>query len=186
MKRTIACLALLALAAPLQAAEVKGQRFAETVRAGDVELALCSASLLRWKWVLDVYVAALYVDDCDRLPARPTGAPRRLEIAYLRGFEAQQFVDAAEKVLERTFDDATLAPLRERIDRMGAAYRAVSAGDRYALTYRPGVGTELALNGEPLVVVPGEDFADAYLAIWLGPDPADGGLRDRLLGGSRP
>ena len=64
---------------------------------------------------------------------------------------------------------------------MHAAYRGVEAGDRYALTYRPGAGTELALNGEPLVSVEGADFAAAYFAIWLGPAPADERLKRDLL-----
>ncbi len=54
-------------------------------------------------------------------------------------------------------------------------------GDRYSLTYLPGEGTELAKNGVPLALVPGEDFARAYFGIWLGEDPLDRDLRDQLL-----
>ena len=43
------------------------------------------------------------------------------------------------------------------------------------------MGTELALNGERLALAPVADFAAAYFAIWLGPQPADEGLRDDLL-----
>jgi chalcone isomerase-like protein len=58
----------------------------------------------------------------------------------------------------------------------------VSPGDRYALTYVPDVGTELRLNEESLATIPGEDFAEAYFGIWLGDQPLDEGLRDKLLG----
>ena len=68
--------------------------------------------------------------------------------------------------------------LRGKID---ALYQDVEPGDRYALTYVPGAGTELAKNGEPLGVIPGADFASAYFAIWLGDDPIDASLRDQLL-----
>jgi hypothetical protein len=175
--------AAIALApAPARASQVvEGVRFEGRVGEGERALELCSAGLLRWNWVLKVYVAALYRDDCSQ-PLPSLGAsPKRLEISYLRGFSAEQFAKAANAILERTFSSEALAPLRERIERMNAAYRPVEEGDRYALTYRPGVGTELALNGEPLVTVEGAEFAAAYFAIWLGPDPADEGLKRELL-----
>ncbi|MBK9111219.1 MAG: chalcone isomerase family protein [Nitrospira sp.] len=53
-------------------------------------------------------------------------------------------------------------------------------GDRYGLTYLPGVGTELALNGERKGIVEGADFAAAYFAIWLGPDPINEALKEGL------
>jgi hypothetical protein len=179
-----AALAALCLApAPATASTVvEGVRFERSVGEGASALDLCSAELLRWKYVFKVYVAALYVDDCGALPeAIDRDVPRRLELSYLRGFSAEQFAKAADTVLRRTHDEQALAPLKSRIERLHAAYRSVSEGDRYALTYRPGQGTELALNGERLVLVEGADFADAYFDIWLGPDPADEGLRDRLL-----
>lgn len=184
MRRAVAVAALalaIGLPTPAHAAEIEGEAFSERIAAGPQPLELCSASLLRWKRLLKVYVAALYLDECEVLPARPSDAPQRLELAYLRGFDGPQFAKAAETVLERSFDADVLAPLRERIADLHAAYRDVDAGDRYTLTYLPGTGTELALNGKPLIIVPGADFAAAYFAIWLGPEPADVGLRDRLL-----
>ena len=61
-------------------------------------------------------------------------------------------------------------------------YVDVKPGDRYALTYVPGVGTELAFNGKPRGVIEGADFAAAYFAIWLGPQPLDNSLKEKLLG----
>lgn len=174
-------LAMLCAAPPAAAVEVAGERFEERVDSGDASLDLCSAHLFRWKRIIKAYVAALYLGDCTTLPERPPATAQRLELAYQRGFSAPQFAEAADTVLQRSFEPRVLAPLRERIARLHAAYRPVVAGDRYTLTWRPGVGTELALNGKPLVVVPGADFAAAYFAIWLGSDPADAGLRDRLL-----
>lgn len=181
MKVLVTIVVGLWLAFPVAAREVSGQRFEERIEAGTKTLTLCNASLLEWKGFLDVYVMALYLDDCGRLPGRPTAGARRLEIAYKRGFDGPQFADAAEKILKRSFDEAALAPLRARIDTLHAAYRRVEPGDRYTLTYVPDVGTELAWNGTALVTVPGADFADAYFDIWLGPKPADEDLRDRLL-----
>ena len=62
-------------------------------------------------------------------------------------------------------------------------YRDVEEGDRYRLTYSPGVGTTVALNGEPLGTIPGADFAADYFGIWLGEEPLDRSFRDQVLGG---
>ncbi len=186
VRALLAAFVALAALSPARAAEVKGQVFEERASVDGTSLELCAVSLLRWKWVLDVYVMGLYLESCDDLPKKPQGeTARRLEIAYLRGFSGPQFADAADQVLERTFDAKTLEPLRERIAKLHAAYQAVEKGDRYALTFTPGRGTELAKNGKALAAVPGADFADVYFDIWLGDDPADGGLRDRLLRGER-
>jgi hypothetical protein len=61
----------------------------------------------------------------------------------------------------------------------------VKPGDRYALTYVPGVGTELALNGTTLGTVEGADFAAAVFAIWLGPQAIDESLKTQLHTGFR-
>jgi hypothetical protein len=62
-----------------------------------------------------------------------------------------------------------------------AVHSGGQPGDRYALTYLPGVGTELSLNGRPLGTIPGEDFAAALFSIWLGPHPLDDDLKRTLL-----
>ena len=72
--------------------------------------------------------------------------------------------------------------LRERIDYHNSLYVDVEPGDRYAITYVPGVGTELSLNGEALGVIEGEDFAAALFALWLGDKPLDKRFRANLLG----
>jgi hypothetical protein len=72
--------------------------------------------------------------------------------------------------------------LRQRLEQISAAFRDVKAGDRYALTYHPATGTELALNGKPLVAIQGADFAEAYFSIWLGKHPIDKDLKKRLFG----
>jgi hypothetical protein len=60
-------------------------------------------------------------------------------------------------------------------------YEDIEPGDRYALTYLPGVGTELARNGRRLGVIEGADFSSALFAIWLGERALDDSLRRQLL-----
>jgi len=164
------------------AAEIEGVRFADQVRSRDVTLQLRCVGLLRYKLVIKAYVAALYLGggtDTDDVFA---DVPKRLELNYFWAIKGADFGKAGDEVLKRNVDEQTFTALRPRLERINGWYRDVKPGDRYSLTYLPGVGTQLALNGAEVGVIDGADFAKAYFRIWLGDDPIDGRFRDQLLG----
>jgi len=159
--------------------------FAEELQHGGERFVIAGAGLLRWRWVVKVYAASYYFG--EGVKADPAGdVPQRLEIEYFVGLDGPDFGKAAEKLLADAYPEEVLAPLRERLDTLARAYVDVKPGDRYALTYQPGRGTELTLNGRSLAVVPGADFARVYLSMWTGRKPIDPGLRDAILGKDRP
>ncbi len=175
----------LGSAVPAAAAVESGVRFEEQAvledAPGDTALELCATGLLRYRVVFKGYAAALYRDDCKAPEGVLSDAPRRLELSYFWAIDGDKFGEAAETLLRRNLDPAAFAALEERMNRLHASYRSVEPGDRYALTYVPGLGTELALNGRMLTRIEGEDFARAYFGIWLGRNPIDEKLRDALL-----
>lgn len=163
------------------AVEIEGVAFASRVDAGSVELELSCVGLLKYMYVLKGYVAALYID-----PEAPSAdvlgdVPKRLEISYFWDIEGSAIGEAGDELVERNVDAATLARIRPQLDRIRGLYEDVHPGDRYALTYVPGRGTELALNGVVKGVIEGSDFARAYFAIWLGDRPMDASLKKQLL-----
>ncbi len=163
------------------AAEIEGVAFAESYQAGSAKLTLNGVGLAKFLRTINVYAGALYLAAGTKVDQVLDDVPKRLELSYFRSVEAKDITRASEKNLADNVPQATIAALRPRIDRMHRAYENVKAGDRYALTYIPGVGTELALNGQPKVVVEGADFAAAYFSIWLGPDPINQPLKEGLL-----
>jgi hypothetical protein len=78
-------------------------------------------------------------------------------------------------------DAPTLDRLLSSIDQLNKFYTDVQPGDGYALTYVPGVETELALNGEPRGLIEGAEFSAVLFAIWIGRQPVDESLRKQLL-----
>ena len=164
-----------------EAAEIEGVRFADTYVDEGVALSLHCTGLLRHKIVFKGYVAALYLGSGVRRDDVLSDVPKRLEISYFWHIAGHHFGRAGEEVLGRNVGTSTLALLAPRLERIGALYEDVRPGDRYALTYVPGRGTELALNGRRLGVIEGPDFAAAYFSIWLGADPLDRPLRKQLL-----
>jgi hypothetical protein len=131
---------------------------------------------------IKVYVAAFYVEDDVPSGEVLSDVPKRLEIHYFHGITAEDFVRSTDLFISRNVSENELPQLRDRIDRLNSMYEDVKEGDRYALTYVPGRGTELALNGEVKGSLPGPDFAAAVFSIWLGKDPVDGSLKRQLMG----
>jgi hypothetical protein len=183
--RLLAIPPLIVALQPSFAATIEGVEFPEVYRAGDVEMKLNCTGLLRYMTIFKGYVAALYLGAGARPEDVLADVPKRLELSYFWAIEGKEFGPAGEKILANNIDAAKMAALRPSLDRINALYRDVKPGDRYSLTYLPGRGTELALNGEPLGLIAGSDFASAYFSIWLGPKPLDAALKAQLLSCTR-
>jgi hypothetical protein len=169
---------------PAVAAEIEGVQFAERVNVGDAELELRGTGLLRYRVIFKGYVAAFYLGKAsgETTASDVLGdVPRRLEIEYFWPIPAEKFAEVTDYGISRNIDPATLESLRERIEEFSALYEDIEPGDRYVLTYVPGIGTELARNGRTLGVVEGADFSASLFAIWLGDQPLDDSLREQLL-----
>ena len=171
------------LPSPSHALTVENVTFADSTAIGSKSVPLRNAALLRYLKFIKAYVAALYLPEGVKAEEVLSDVPKRLEINYLVSIKGPDFGKGAAPTLERNQTPAELAKLQSRIDRINATYKDVKPGDRYALTYLPGRGTELALNGTPLTVIEGADFATAYFGIWLGRDSIDDKLKRDLLKG---
>lgn len=190
---TLALLAALLVSPPDAAAElvtganaarevvINGAKFAPQSRSASTPLALCGTALLRYKMLIKAYAAALYLDPTCPAARVLDDIPKRLEIEYFWAISAADFAAATERGIAANVSAETLETLRPGIAQINALYRDVRPGDRYALSYTPGRGTELALNGDSLGMVPGADFAAAMFGIWLGDRPLDNSFKIDLL-----
>jgi hypothetical protein len=166
----------------VQGAEIEGVTFDDSVVTNDTLLTLRGTGLFRYLGFIKAYVGALYVADGTPTEEVLADAAKRLEVEYFHAIEGEDFGPATDKVIARNVDAQTLATLRPRIDQHNALYEDVQPGDRYSLTYIPGRGTELALNGEPKGLIEGADFAAAIYAMWLGQQPMNESFKKQLLG----
>lgn len=177
------CLALLLAAPAADALPVveHGARFERTQRTEAGRLRLAGTGVATYRVLFTVYAAALYVP-----PGTPSSqvldddTPRQLAIQYFYDISRDDLVRAANTVLSRQLDQSAREALAPAIRRFHALYKPVTEGDRYTMTYRPGHGTRLALNGRPLGSVPGAAFARAYFGIWLADGALSASLRSDL------
>jgi hypothetical protein len=161
---------------------VEGVVFPAVYESRGQRLELKGAGLFRYMVFVKAYVGALYSVAGTRPEQILADRAKRLEVQYFHPISGADFGPVATRAISRNVDAAVLARIRPQIDRHNALYRDVKPGDRYALTYIPGWGTELALNGEPLGVIPGAEFAAALFSIWLGPQPLSTDFKQALLG----
>ena len=158
-----------------------GTLFSATYEGEGQALLLNGQGVLRYKRIIPVYDAALYLP--ADTPAQGALGPvmKRLVVVYRVGTQAKRFADAGDVVLSRSYSQDDLGALQGRLDRINALYPDPEKGDRCAITFVPGKGTELSSNGASLGWIEGDDFAEAYFSIWLGEKPASNALRDDLL-----
>ncbi|WP_420998432.1 chalcone isomerase family protein [Cupriavidus sp. 30B13] len=175
-------------AAPARAGEIEGMRIDDATRVGGKELQL-NGTGLRSVFVIKGYVAALYLPEKARNATVVLGAPgpKRLQIRPLREVDADSFIKALDEGIRENHSEMQVQRLSGRLfqlhrtmEQMGTARK----GDVIDFDFSPDGGTVVAINGTPRgKPIPGEDFYQAVLRIFLGDHPVDRNLKRGLLGG---
>lgn len=174
---------LTAVSASALAGVLAGITMPETATVGDTTLALNGMGL-RKKLMIKVYVGALY------LPARSrdvstilaTDAPMRMVMHFLyKEVEAAKVTEAWTEGFANN-SPADAAALQPALERFNSWWPTMRSGDEAVMTYVPGAGTTLEINGKAIGTIEGRPFARALLAVWLGDEPPDKGLRAGILG----
>ena len=166
---------------PAGAAEVEGIYYDESYMADNQKLSLIGVGLLRY-WGFKAYTGAFYLEEGAPVNDALADTAKRIELEYFRSIKGKDFGPATNKSIAKNVDSDTFERLRSRIDYHNSLYEDVKPGDRYSLTYVPGKGTELSLNGESKGIIEGPDFAAAVFSIWLGPEPISKSFKQQILG----
>ncbi len=155
-----------------------GVTFAREVNADGVALTLSGVGVLKYRGLIKVYVAALYV---DMTAENFDQAAKRLDVKYLVNAKAKRFNDAGERILRADLGEEGYEDIAERFTAFSKLYPDSRKGDRCFVFWKPGSSIELTYNGVRKGDAPGDEFAKNYFDIWLGQAPASAKLRDTLL-----
>jgi hypothetical protein len=130
-----------------------------------------------------VYVAGLHVEHASADAAAILSADevRSMRLHLVRKVGGARMAEAIVEGFERN-SRADMPRPRERLAQFVAMLPDVAAGDEIVLTCVPGTGTLVIVRGALRGTIPGRDFADALLAVWLGADPVQAELKRALLG----
>ncbi|CAD5374940.1 Chalcone_isomerase domain-containing protein [Rubrivivax sp. A210] len=195
MKSRILLLATLMAAtsasAQPQPIELAGVRHPPTMTVGGKDLLLNGAGI-RYKFVVKVYTAGLYLGARASTPAAVLASPgpRRLHVTMLRAIDANELGRLFTRGLQDNApkeEFSRLIPGTLRMSEIFSARKKLAAGDSFSVDWLPGAGTVILVNGQPQgEPVKEPEFYNALLRIWLGASPADWLLKDALLGRAAP
>lgn len=177
-----AALAMLAL--PANAGERGGVAMPDSMQVAGKKLVLNGMGVREATWLnIDVYVAGLYLERVTRNPQEILARDdiKMIHMAFVRDVGRGDVVSAYRDGFKNNAREM-LPALQSRIDRFVGWLPGFKDGGVMTLTYVPGRGTHVAINGKSVGSIEGADFGRALFSIWLGPKPPNGGLKKGLLG----
>jgi hypothetical protein len=166
----------------VSAARAENVFFPDRYTENDIDLKIRGTGILRYMVFIKAYAGGLYLPEEVSSEDALSEVPKRLEVEYFHAIKGEEFGPATRKLIARNVDPLTFQRLESKIELHSRMYKDVNPGDRYSLTYIPGIGTELALNGEPKGTIEGSEFAAALFSIWLGNKPMDKTFKKQILG----
>ncbi len=134
---------------------------------------------------VNFYVAALYVAKTSSDPNALLGsnAPSELILQFVRNVGAEDLRKGWSEGFEKNAKDQ-LPALKERIAELNGWMADVKSGERLTFIRKPGAGFQVDVNGTVKGIIKGDDFAKAFLSIWLGANPPNLELKVGMLGGA--
>lgn len=177
---------LFTLLQPLSAREVAGIQLDEIIALPDQTSLSLNGAGIRSKFFFDIYVGALYVSQPPLKTPQAVLADtqaKRISMHFLYDEVSKKKLNAGwQDGFTLNQDDAQMAKLKERLEQFKTLFITVKKADVIYLDYLPDKGTQVTINNALKGTIPGFDFHQALVKVWLGDEPADWGLKEALLG----
>lgn len=177
-------LSLVLVALPAAAGTLAGVTLPDKAEAKGQSLVLNGMGL-RKKFVVKVYVAGLYLPQKEKNAQKILSAdtPHRMVMHFLYGVSKDQMCEAWNEGLEANTPNAS-AEVKKGFATLCGWMEPIDKGKQIVMTYVPGEGTHVEVNGKMKGTIPGAATADAILATWIGPKPGPGDdFKKAILGG---
>lgn len=175
---------LAAASSVLPALEVSGKIIPDSATVGATTVPLTGAALLKYKWVISLYVAGLYVPagTAATSTAAVAVSPKRLVMDYSRDIPREKMVEATDSTIGNGLTEAQRLALQPSLTAWNAMYPAPKENDVLTFDHLPGGLLIMSKNGTEIGRLTDEAFAQALFAIWIGEEPVKESLRDTLIG----
>lgn len=136
---------------------------------------MLNGAALRKKFVVKVYVGALYLQSRQSNAAAIISAdgPRRQVMHFLYDVDKAKMAEAWAEGLAGNTPNAS-AEVKTAFKTLSTWMEDMKTGSRIVLTYAPGTGTTVEVNGKNKGTLGGKAVADAIVATWIGPKPGPG------------
>ncbi|HWW61478.1 MAG TPA: chalcone isomerase family protein [Thermoanaerobaculia bacterium] len=156
------------------AVTIAGAKIEDTVSVNSQNLVLNGAGI-RKKFMIKVYVGALYLSakQSNAAAILAADAPRRMVMHFVFSVGKDKIAEAWQEGLADNTPNASLE-VKTAFKTLASWMEDVKDGQRVVLTYVPGIGTTVEVNGKNKGTLGGKAVADAIVNTWIGPKPGPG------------
>lgn len=170
------------------AAEIGGVKIDDKATVAGKSLVLNGVGM-RQLFIIKVYAAALYLAEkkTSSEAVQALESPRRIALHIQREINSDEFGQLFISAMNKNSTKEQKAKVINQTVKFGemfAGLQPVKKGDVVTLDWIPGSGTMSTLNGKQIgETLPGVDFYNAVLRIWIGDNPVQNDIKQGLLGG---
>lgn len=175
-------LAVALMTVPAFAGEKGGVQMPDTVQVEGKALVLNGMGIREATILnIDVYVAGLYLESKSQDAGAILGSTqnKRLVLKFVRDVDRADITNAWSEGFQKNAGD-NLPALQDRINQLNSWMADMKVGDSMQFSYAAGK-LQVQVKGAAKGSIAGDDFARAFLSIWLG-KPPNKGLKAGLLG----
>lgn len=180
------CASMFSLSAGADTVTVSGVKLDDSVQVGSQSLKLNGAGV-RYKVFFKVYVAALYLPEEKNTTADVLAMPgaKRVTLVMMRELSnddlGQRFMDGLRANLDIDERSKLIKPMIS-FGKMFSLVPVLKKGDILTFDWVPATGVVCQFNGQKIgETINDLSFYNAVLRIWIGKEPADEALKQKML-----
>lgn len=162
-----------------------GIQIPDKVSMNDGGLLQLNGAGIRRKMLTDIYVGALYLQKTSNNAQDIiySEMPKRIALYFVyKEVSADKLIEGWKDGFVSNNEPQRLNAMQSRLNQSYGYFTTMKAGDVLFLDYIPNQGTRLMINNQIRGYIEGADFYQAALKVWLGEHPAQGQLKDGMLG----
>ncbi len=186
MRFIIIC-SILLIGLSANAKEIAGVLVQETVQTDSGVILNLNGAGIRKKFFMDIYLAELYLEKKGSTAEEVikfSGQKRLVMHILYKEIPQDKLIEGWKDGFSNNTAKPKLESLQTRIDEFNAMFTAVTKDQEIIFHYVPEQGTKVTIAGNEKGIIPGKDFNDALLGIWLGNKPVTKTLKKNLLNSS--
>lgn len=191
MKKIVLAGMVLLLSMSANALELSGVKVPEKIQSGERVMTLNGAGIKHMSYVFAVYAIALYLPEKTHAveDILAEGLSKRADLTFMySGATSVQLLDATKKLMSENLNEEEMKKLPSGWKMFAAVFDGVkdfNKGDQLSFDYAAPIGMRVSLNGKEIGRVTDLSFMRAFLLVWLGPNPAQADVKNKLLGLAR-
>lgn len=186
MRALLTVFMVFLFACPVYALTIADVNVAEEVVVDDGTTLQLNGAGIRSKFIFDIYIAELYLEKTAKETAEILADPghKRVVMHFLyKSVGQDKLVDGWNEGFSANLSAEDKAKLQPRIDTFNSMFtEEMKSGDVVIFDYLPEQGTRVSIKDSVKGIIPGKDFNDALLSIWLGDEPVGSSLKKAMLG----